>query len=257
MRRACLLLARVVSVVLGLLSSWFAPCATAHADPGYYVVTAYDNEGQRSVDLRYWSVKRSGRPEKIWPELGFGYGVNSRWYTELLYSTIGPSNWDIVPSYLNWQNEILLTQGEWPVDVAVHAMLMREIGYGAHYSLEYGPVLQTDIGRNQLNANLFFERSFEGEEATPIQLKYQWQVRHRWQHWMDFGLQGFGELGAWDHWGDASHQSHRAGPALFGRIDLGQGQGAKQSLLYQAAVLVGSVYNRRARMFTLRLQYAF
>jgi hypothetical protein len=28
----------------------------ARADPGYYVVTAYDNEGQRAVDLRYWSV---------------------------------------------------------------------------------------------------------------------------------------------------------------------------------------------------------
>ena len=259
MRRACLLLARVVPLILALLSSWFGPCATAHAaDPGYYVVAAYDNEGQRTVDLRYWSVKRTGRPEKIWPELGAGYGVNSRWYTELLYSTIGRSNWDLVPSNLSWQNEVLLTQGEWPLDVAVHAMLVREAGDGGHYSLEYGPVLQTDVGRTQLNANLFFDRSFDGgEDATPIQLKYQWQVRHRWHPWMDFGLQGFGELGRWDRWNDASHQSHRAGPALFGHIDFGHGDSASRKLLYQAAVLLGRVYDRRARMFTLRVQYAF
>jgi hypothetical protein len=28
------------------------------ADPGYYVVTVYDNEGQRSVEYRHWTVSR-------------------------------------------------------------------------------------------------------------------------------------------------------------------------------------------------------
>ncbi len=130
----------------------------ALADPGYYVVTAYDNAGLRSVDLRYWTVKFPGQAETIWPELGFSYGVNSRWTTELLYSTIGPSNWDVTPDYLSWQNNVLLTQGEWPVDVALHANLVRELGVGGgHYALEYGPVLQTDVGRTQLNANLLFD----------------------------------------------------------------------------------------------------
>ena len=61
-----------------------AAAASAAADPGYYVVTAYDNEGQRSIDLRYWTVKKPNQPAKLWPEIGVGYGVTSRWHTELL-----------------------------------------------------------------------------------------------------------------------------------------------------------------------------
>ncbi len=70
------------------------------ADPGYYLVSVYDNEGQRSLDFRYWTVKQSGKPDVISPEIGFGYGVTKRWYTELYVSHIGnevgatyPSSW--------------------------------------------------------------------------------------------------------------------------------------------------------------------
>lgn len=49
----------------------------ACADPGYYVVT-YDNEGLRTVDLRYWTVKLGRQSEVLWPEVGLGWGVNSR-----------------------------------------------------------------------------------------------------------------------------------------------------------------------------------
>jgi hypothetical protein len=250
---------RVLSLLSLLATSWLLSVAPARAaDPGYYVVTPYDNAGLRMVDLRYWSVKRKERPERIWPEIGFSYGVNSRWTTGLLYSTIGPSNWDIVPSSLVWQNDVLLTQGEWPIDIALHTKLIREAGHdGRVWALEYGPLLQTDLGRTQLNANIFFERSFEPEEGKPIQMKYQWQVRHRWHPLMNFGLQGFGELGPWNRWKENGRQSHRAGPAFFGRVDLGQGTGDKQALLYQAAYLLGTVYSQRAGMFTVRLQYQF
>lgn len=236
-----------------------AVAGVCHANPGYYMVTAYDNEGLRTVDLRYWTVKLQDQREFIWPELGFGYGVTSRWYTELLYSTLGPSNWDVVPDYLEWQNEVLLTQGEWPIDLALHATLSRKIGVGGgQYELEYGPVVQTEVGRTQLNANLLFQHSMEsGDEAQPTQLTYQWQVRHHWHPLFDFGVQGFGELGRWDRWGDASHQSHRAGPAVFGHLDLGHGAGSREALIYQAAYLLGRVYNRQGHMFTLRVQYAF
>jgi hypothetical protein len=246
-----------LALAASLLTLWAAPGA-ARADPGYYVVTAYDNAGQVAADLRYWSVQRPGRPETIWPEVGLSWGVNSRWTTELLYSTIGPSNWDIVPSTLNWQNQVLLTQGEWPVDVGLYANVIREIGVGgAAYTLEYGPLLQTDIGRTQVNANLIFERNFAPDDAAPIQLKYQWQLRHHWTPLMDFGVQGFGELGRWNHWGDGGQQSHRAGPAFFGHLDIGKRQGTQEALFYQAAYLVGTVYAQRASMFSVRLQYAF
>ena len=114
-------------------------------------------------------------------------------------------------------------------------------------------MFQTDIGRTQLNANLFFERSYQTSEASPTQMKYQWQIKHRWHPALQFGLQGFGELGEWDHWATRDRQSHRAGPAIFGSVSLG----GKQALIYQAAILKGQIYGSNGTMFSARVQYAF
>ena len=225
----------------------------AAADPGYYVVTAYDNEGQRSIDFRYWTVKSPGSPAVLWPEVGIGYGVTSRWYTEVFGSFIGTMDTAFKRSSLNWQNEFLLTQGNLPIDIALHATLIRYPEADEGTTLEYGPVLQTDIGRTQLNLNLFFEHTWGGYASAHTQMKYQWQAKYRWTPALQFGAQGFGELGDWAKWAPRDEQSHRIGPALFGRWDLGQGR----ALLYQAAWLVGSTYGQNGNMFSMRAQYAF
>ncbi len=230
-----------------------AATTTAHADPGYYVVTAYDNEGQRTLDVRYWTVNPKDSPATRWPEIGLGYGVNSRWYTELYASFIGQLDTATTLSTVNWQNEILLTQGQWPIDVALHLVIAKYSGSSNAYSIEYGPVLQTDIGRTQLNFNVFFDHDY-GEGSDGItEMKYQWQVKHRWLPRLQFGLQGFGELGNWERWDPRERQSHRAGPAIFGQVPLGGGT----ALLCQAAVLLGSTYGQNGTMFSLRAQLAF
>jgi hypothetical protein len=230
-----------------------AASTIVHADPGYYVVTAYDNAGLRTIDFRYWTVKSNGRAATRWPEIGFGYGVTSRWYTELYASFIGKLDTATRLNTIDWQNEYLLTQGEWPIDVAVHAAVARYSGTSNGYAIEWGPVLQTDIGRTQLNLNVFFDHEYcDGAEAD-TEMKYQWQIKRRWLPHLQFGLQGFGELGTWDHWDSRDKQSHRAGPALFGSVPVGGGT----SLLYQAAILFGSTYGQNGNMFSMRAQYAF
>lgn len=226
---------------------------SAAADPGYYVVTAYDNAGKTFVDFRYWTVKARNGAETVWPELGIGYGVNSRWTTELFVSGIGPGNVRARLSSINWQNDVQLTQGEWPVDIALHTQLIRTPDDDQH-AIEIGPALQTDIGRTQLNANLVFERIRVRHDWTPTRLKYQWQVRHRWLPGLHVGAQGFGELGGrWDDWAPAARQSHRAGPAVFSDLALGSGQ----TLKLQAAWLVGKTYTQRGHMFTARAVMEF
>jgi len=231
---------------------WAAGSA-ALADPGYYVVTVYDNEGRSSIDVRYWTVKFPQTPEVIWPEVGFGHGVTSRWTTELFASWIGSSQFATRLSTWNWQNDFLLTQGELPLDIALHAQLIRNQLEPGGGSIEWGPVLQTDVGRTQLNGNVFFENGWDGFAPAAAQMKCQWQVRHRWRPALHFGLQGFGELGRWDHWAPRDQQSHRAGPALFGTLPVGDGQ----ELRVQAAYLFGKVYAHDATMFTMRAQWVF
>ncbi len=230
-----------------------AATAAAHADPGYYVVTAYDNEGQRTIDLRYWTVKKPGKAAMLWPEVGVGYGVTSRWHTELLASFIGTADTAMRLDDWQWQNDVLLTQGQFPFDLAVHANLIRAAESNEGYALEIGPVLQTDVGRTQLNLNLFVERSYRTDEPSPTNLKYQWQIKQRWRPALQFGLQGFGELGQWDDWAPRERQSHRAGPAIFGSLPLG----TQRSVIYQAAILKGQINGRNGTMFSTRVQLAF
>lgn len=225
----------------------------ALADPGYYVVTPYDNEGLRIVDFRYWTVKPDDHTEVVWPEVGFGYGVTSRWTTELFASWIGSSHMATSLSSWNWQNDFLLTQGQWPVDIALHTQLVRTRGDAAETLLEFGPVLQTDVGRTQITGNLFLERTLTASPRRPMELKYQWQLRHRWMRGLHVGAQGFGELGPWNDWAPHAQQSHRAGPALF--TSLSRDGGATYKV--QAAYLVGRTYARRGHMFTLRAHAEF
>ncbi len=225
----------------------------AMADPGYYLVTAYDNAGQVNIDYRYWTVKSHGSAEVIWPEIGIGYGVNSRWTTALLASYIGSDRFSTRLSSLNWQNDVLLTQGEYIADVAIHTLLIRNHGRTPGHVLEFGPVLQTDVGRVQLNGNLVFERGLGDGPPAKTQLKYQWQAKYRWKPGLHMGLQGFGELGPWNNWSPAGQQSHRAGPVLSGSFPLG----ATQAVKYEVAYLMGSVYGNNGNMFAMRLQYVY
>ena len=239
----------------GLLASALCLAAAgAAADPGYYVVTPYDNEGLRIIDLRYWTVKPDGGTEVVWPEFGFFYGVNSRWTTGILLSYIGSADMATRLSTVNLQNDVLLTQGELPFDLALHLLLTSNRIDTDERSVEFGPVFQTDIDRTQLNFNVFFEHSY-GSSYTPnvTYLKYQWQIRQRWIPQLNFGLQGFGELGPWDDWSPQSQQSHRVGPALFSTFRLG----GHQAIKVQGAYLFGKTYGQRGTELSLRAVYEF
>ena len=226
--------------------------AAAMADPGYYVVTVYDDPGVKTLDLRYWTVKPSGSGVIQWPEAGLGWNINGRWYSEVLASYVGSDGHSIGLNNLEWQNDVLLTQGQYPFDFAIHTLWLAPQYPASGNYFDFGPVFQTDIGRTQVNANLIFEKGFGSGASEPTQLSYQWQLRYRWQRLLNFGAQGFGELGPWDHWAAHDEQSHRAGPALFGTVKAGPGQFA-----WQAAYVVGKTFGIRANMFTARLKYDY
>lgn len=237
--------------ILAVLAvSLAAPYAAAQT--GYYLVTTYPTEGEKTVDFKYWNAKPRGFAPRSSPELGFGYNVNSRWFTEVsaVWFQLSPASQKLVA--YEWQNDFMLTQGQYDYDVALHTSIEKERG-ARTVGFEIGPVFQTEVGKTQLNFNAFLQREFRSEEEQTTNLAYQWQVRQHYTRAFQFGLQGFGELGTWNDWLPRREQSHRAGPAIFGTLDAGP----HQEVRYDAAYLIGKNSARAARSVTLRLQYVF
>lgn len=232
---------QVCASVIGTL----ALAGAARADPGYYLLVPYDREGLVTVETRYWTTKAHGRPERDWPELAAGYGVNSRWTTTALASWLGTQHDATKLSTLNWQNTVLLTQGGGDWDVALHHQWIK--GYNRQPdATEFGLLLQTEIGRVFLNTNTIFERP--RENGRPTTLKLQWRLAARAVPGLRVGVLGFDELGPWDQWAPHAAQSHRAGPMLDwtpGRLQL------------QLAWLEGRTYGRSGHMFSLRAAGSF
>ncbi len=231
-------------LLLGLLFAvGLIPTSVQAGDPGYYLITPYSQPGQAALDLRYWTVKSEGEPIYYWPEVGLRYGVNSRWTTELLVGFDGPTLGSQYLNGWNWQNEILLTQGQYPFDIALHLQAIHSPEDGN--MLQWGPVFQTELGHTQLNFNLVFEHGYQAGSG-PTRLKYQWQALYRIAPGWRAGVLGFGELGPWSNWSD--RQSHRAGPTLqigFPSFDI------------HAGYLFGKVYGGKADMFTANVVVPF
>jgi len=166
---------------LAVILMCIAPLPPALADTGYYLVSTYDVENQASIDFKYWNAHYRGRTTAA-PELGVGYGVTSRWYTEVYAKWVklngAAGHW----VQTDWQNDFLLTQGQYDFDLALHTRLGRARDSDAGYSVEWGPVLQTEIGRTQFNANLFFQRDLRGHPDR--------HQPHRHQHHADLSIAG-------------------------------------------------------------------
>jgi hypothetical protein len=223
--------------------------APAQADPGYYVMAPYGQAGVGTVEFRYWTVKPNRQAEANWPEIGVAYGVTERWRTLLLASWIGDDHHATRLETLNWQNTVMLTDGNTPVDVALHLQVITDPS-ARLTATEQGLLLQTEFGLSQANLNLIVERP-RGPGLS--ELKLQWQWRQRISATSHVGLMGFDELGPPRHWLPHAQQSHRAGP-MFDTSWPGAGKG---KLTLMAGWLLGRSYGSSGHMFTLRLAADF
>ena len=153
-----------------------------------------------------------------------------------------------------WENRFQLTEpGEFPVDVGFLTEIERPKDRDGGYEVSFGPLFQTEFGAVQLNANAIFRRNYRAAEDNPMRLNYQWQVKYRWRPLLEFGAQGFGELGQWNHWAPANEQSHRMGPAIFGKYALG----GRQAIKYNAAVLFDVSGEKRGTGMRAQVEFEF
>jgi hypothetical protein len=229
--------------------------AHAYAGPADYVYTPTVEYGEREIDFKYGNAKNQDGAREQVSSLGLGYGATEYWFTEIYYKYEREGSEAL--SIGEWENKFQLTEtGKYPIEVGLITEIEAPLNKNAPYELKLGPLFQTDFDKLQLNANLLFERLYgreDPEEPHITEIGYQWQVKYRWQQAFEFGAQGFGEMGEWNHWEDSNEQSHKLGPAIFGKIALGN----KKAIKYNAALLYGVSDAAPDHTFRMQAEYEF
>jgi hypothetical protein len=228
----------------------------AHAfGPADYVLMPSVTYGEHEIDFKAGNWKKTDEERlRAW-SIGYGYGVTQYWFTEFYrkYESFSSESLTKFDAW-EWENKFQFTEhGQYPVDVGFVLEIERPKDRSLGYEIKLGPLFQTDIGKVQLNGNLLFQRNIRADTPQHTEFAYQWQAKYRWQPEFEVGLQGFGELGTWNHWDPARERTHRLGPAVFGKLPFG----GREALRYNAAWLVGAMSGAPGNTLRLQLEYEF
>lgn len=218
------------------------------------VKTVDIEQGQHEIDLKAGTIKQRGDERETGASIGIGYGVTQYWFTKISadYTRQSPDGTSL--DEIEWENKFRLTPPDrFPLDVG----LLTEIGWGKDrrdgYRVRLGPLFQKKINAVQLNANVLFDRYFSESPSRDTELSYQWQAKYEWKENLEFGVQGFGEVGPWKDWAPRSEQLHLLGPVLFGKVPLS----AKQKLEYSVAYLIDPSRRNRTHGLRFQVEYLF
>jgi hypothetical protein len=226
---------------------------SVQAGPADYVFTPTVEEGEKELEVRFGTADSD--PQKSAVSVALGYGINAWWFSEVAVQFEREASESVNYGAFEWENKFQLTQtGKYPVDIG----LITEIEIPKERQMEglefrFGPLFQTEFSRWQLNGNLLFERHFDGEQESKWDMGYQLQMKYRMQPSFEFGLQGFGEMGEWNHWERSEEQSHKFGPAVFGKLPVGR----HQSIEYNAAWLIGLSDGAEDNTLRMQVEYEF
>lgn len=238
-------------ILLGALVS-----SSVYAGTADYVYMPTVEHGEREIDFKFGSASLADGQHRTDTSLGYGYGATEYWFTELYLKRKLSGGADVTEA--EWENKFqLLETGKYPVDLGLITEIEAPISVSGPWELKLGPLLQTEFGKFQLNGNMLFIRKYSSDGSGvqyPTEAAYQWQIKYRLQTSFEFGAQGFGDLGEWDQWvGSKEEVNHTAGPAIFGKLPMGN----RQAIKYNAAWLIGSGTGAADRTFRMQIEYEF
>ena len=232
--------------------------AFAHADPDDYVRTPIVQYAEREIDMKYGTQYFSdARQRASAGSLGLGYGAAPGWFTEAYLKYHKDPGERTRYDEFEWENKFQLTEtNKYPADLGflIETEIPRVRAEG-RYILKMGPLVQWDTGPLRWNTNAIFQRAFQPTSGRPheTELSYQAQVTYHLRSGMDVGAQAFGDLGKWNNWLPRDQQSHRMGPALFGKVKLE----GRQAIVWNAAWLFGLTKGAADNGLRVQAEYEF
>lgn len=228
----------------------------AQAGSADYVYTPLVEQGEKEIDFKFGTAKQPDGSRQNVSSLGLGYGVNEFWFTEVYLKRESQAGEGL--TIAEWENKFQLTEtGKYPIEIGLITEFEAPTSNkNEPYEFKFGPLFQTEFGKLQLNANVLFERKFgsnDTNESRFTEMGYQWQAKYRLQRSFELGMQGMGEMGKWNNWTSRSEQNHRIGPAIFGKVLVGN----KQAIKYNAAWLLGLSDAAPNNTFRMQAEYEF
>ena len=247
---------RKLIIYLTLGASAALSITNATAGPADYIYTPTVEQGESEVGFKFGSAKQQDGTSNTVTMLGFGYGATEYWFTELYLKRERAGSEGL--TLAEWENKFQLTEtGKYAVDIGLITEIEAPLNNSKEpWEFKIGPLFQTEFGKLQLNGNVLFERKFGHKDADDryvTEIGYQWQAKYRWKPALEFGVQGMGEMGKWSNWDSSNEQNHRVGPAVFGKLALGD----KQAIKYNAAWLFGISDVAPNNTFRMQVEYEF
>jgi hypothetical protein len=235
--------------------------ALAHCAASDYVRIPAVEYGEREIEIKYGTEKMKdseGGERASAGSLALGYGATQWWFTEAYLKWEKEGSDRTRYDAIEWENKFQLTEpNQYFADVGffTEIEIPRERRIEG-YELAFGPLFQFDTGPLRWNVNPVFEKVIRSREAGahPLELGYQVQAAYRLPNGIDVGVQAFGDLGKWNDWEPREEQQHRIGPAVFGKVKLGEG---RQVLKYNAGFLFGETNATPRHTFRMQLEYEF
>jgi hypothetical protein len=225
------------------------PASHAFAGAADTVYTPTVEKGETEFELRGGYRDYADEPDEHAFVFDIGYGVTNRWRTEAVLEYAAEGGEPGRLEALEWENVVVLTEpGKHWMDVGMLAEYEHSFADGPD-EVKIGPLFQKEFESTIANLNFRFKHEVGSGASNDTELDYRWQLRWRGNEALEWGVQGFGELGVLDHLGDGA--THSAGPALFGMKRVA----GRDKIRYNAAVLAG--LNSAAPDATLRFQVEY
>jgi hypothetical protein len=244
---------RTFGLCAGLVLLGATAATVARAEPGLseQVYGAVVDEGRKEFELRYGRLNGSAGDGESALVAEAAYGLNDWWYSAILAQFESAPGYDLQVTDIGWENLLELTGSrEDALRTTVYAEIKVSTRDNVPGELEFKGIAEYRAAPWNFRFNLIFEREFGDNASDETEFGYAVRAARFVGDNVSLGVEGFGDLGTFDHVGGSL--PHYWGPMIAGEVPLERGE-----LELQAGFLFGFGANEGDTQLRLTAEWDF
>ncbi len=174
----------------------------------------------------------------------FGRGVKPRWFTEIVLEYEDPAQGSGELTEVAWENIVQLTeQGQYAADWGLLLEYAHALEDAEKDKLEFGPLVQMELGRQLWTSNLVFEKEIGNNSSNEFEWEFATRLQRRISPVFEPALELY-----------TNEDELQIGPALLGKTRFGE---RHTGFAWEAAVLAGLTHDTPDLTVRLLLEAEF